>query len=195
MANKVKFDRDEAIDKATLLFWQQGFGGTSMRDLQQHLDMRPGSIYASFGSKDNLFKEVIRCYGEHCLQGLDNFQRDASSPLAGLQAFIYHVTLGEEEPGQCRLCLLAKTLSELPPEQQELITAAQQALLLVEDKFEQILQRARELNQLSSNADCHRLAKWLQMQIMGLRTYAKSQVAQAELEMMIDDIFTSLKSR
>ncbi|WDD98846.1 TetR/AcrR family transcriptional regulator [Thalassomonas actiniarum] len=195
MANKVKFDRDEVIDKATLLFWQQGFGGTSMRDLQQHLDMRPGSIYASFGSKDNLFKEVIKCYGEQCLQALECFQLDASSPLAGLKSFIHHVTLGEEEPGQCRLCLLAKTLSELPAEQQELIAAAQQALLLVEDKFEQILLRARELQELSPGADCQRLAKWLQMQLMGLRAYAKSQVGKAELEMMIDDIFTSLKSR
>ncbi|WP_281559307.1 TetR/AcrR family transcriptional regulator [Thalassomonas sp. RHCl1] len=195
MANKVKFDRDEVIDKATLLFWQQGFGGTSMRDLQQHLDMRPGSIYASFGSKDNLFKEVIKCYGEQCLQALDRFQLDASGPLVGLKNFIHHVTLGEEEPAQCRLCLLAKTLSELPAEQQELIAAAQQALLLVEGKFEQILLRARELQELSSGADCQRLAKWLQMQLMGLRAYAKSQAGKAELEMMIDDIFTSLKSR
>ncbi|WDE05662.1 TetR/AcrR family transcriptional regulator [Thalassomonas viridans] len=195
MANKVKFDRDEVIDKATLLFWQQGFLGTSMRDLQQHLDMRPGSIYASFGSKDNLFKEVIGYYGEQCLQGVNAFQLEAASPLAGLEGFIRHVTLGEEETAGCRLCLLAKTLSELPAEQQELIDAARQALLQIESKFEQILIQAREQQELSAQADCHRLAKWLQMQLMGLRSYAKSQAAIADLELMIDDIFTSLKSR
>ena len=39
------------------------------------------------------------------------------------------------------------------------------------------------------------MAKWLQMQIMGLRAYTKTQVSRQELEMMIDDIFTGLKSR
>ena len=59
MSTKAKFDRDEVIEKAKNLYWQKGYHATSMRNLQDVIDMRPGSIYAAFGSKDNLFKEVI----------------------------------------------------------------------------------------------------------------------------------------
>ena len=47
----MKYNQDEVIEKATVLFWQRGFQGAGMRDIQQALDMRPGSIYARFQSK------------------------------------------------------------------------------------------------------------------------------------------------
>ena len=52
----MKYDHDEIIEKATTLFWQRGFQAAGMRDIQQALDMRPGSIYARFQSKEGLFK-------------------------------------------------------------------------------------------------------------------------------------------
>ncbi|MFQ3195590.1 MAG: TetR/AcrR family transcriptional repressor of nem operon, partial [Colwellia sp.] len=50
MVNKVKFERDDVIRKASQLFWEKGFHATSTRDLQEVVNMRPGSIYAAFGS-------------------------------------------------------------------------------------------------------------------------------------------------
>lgn len=192
MVNKIKFNRSDVINKATELFWQQGFQGTSMRDLQEHLDMRPGSIYATFDSKENLYKEVINCYAQHCLTELERYQQNATSPFSGLKAFISDVTLGVGGSEDCRLCLLAKTLSELSSEQQDLIITARQGLRLIENKFAQIFQHAITNKQLPANADCHRLAKWLQMQIMGLRAYAKSQPSNDVVKLMIEDIFIHL---
>lgn len=57
-----KHDRQDAIQKATDLFWEKGFHATSMRNIQQAMDMRPGSIYASFGSKEGLFQESLQHY-------------------------------------------------------------------------------------------------------------------------------------
>ncbi|MFA0500949.1 TetR/AcrR family transcriptional regulator, partial [Vibrio sp. 10N.222.46.A1] len=56
MAKTAKFDRQDVVDKATNLYWEKGFHATSMRNLQDVIDMRPGSIYAAFGSKEGLFK-------------------------------------------------------------------------------------------------------------------------------------------
>lgn len=61
----MKYDRDKVIDKATALFWQRGFQGAGMRDIQQALDMRPGSIYARFQSKEGLFKLVVDKYADN----------------------------------------------------------------------------------------------------------------------------------
>ena len=58
----VKHDRQDAIRRATDLFWEKGFRATSMRNIQQATDLRPGSIYASFGSKEGVFKETLQDY-------------------------------------------------------------------------------------------------------------------------------------
>jgi len=47
----MKYDHDEIIEKATTLFWQRGFQAAGMRDIQQALDMRPGSITRAFKVK------------------------------------------------------------------------------------------------------------------------------------------------
>jgi len=60
MANKVKFERENVIRVASQLFWEKGFTATSTRDLQEAINMRPGSIYAAFGSKEVLYSESLK---------------------------------------------------------------------------------------------------------------------------------------
>ncbi len=74
MAKPAKFDRQKVIDKATNLYWKKGFHATSMRNLQTEIDMRPGSIYAAFGSKDGLFKEALRNYADIALTQLEKLK-------------------------------------------------------------------------------------------------------------------------
>jgi AcrR family transcriptional regulator len=53
------FDREAALDCALRLFWTQGFEGTSISDLTEALDINPPSLYAAFGSKEELFREAL----------------------------------------------------------------------------------------------------------------------------------------
>src|SRR5258708_33993834 len=56
------FDREVALDRALRLFWTQGFEGTSISDLTDALDINPPSLYAAFGSKEELFREALGLY-------------------------------------------------------------------------------------------------------------------------------------
>src|SRR5436190_6693907 len=56
------FDREVALDRALGLFWSRGFGGTSIADLTDALDINPPSLYAAFGSKEELFREALGLY-------------------------------------------------------------------------------------------------------------------------------------
>ncbi|MFZ3076621.1 MAG: helix-turn-helix domain-containing protein, partial [Psychrobacter glacincola] len=56
MSRTTLYNRHEALERAIQLFWQKGFHATSLKDIEQALDMRPGSIYAAFGNKDGLFQ-------------------------------------------------------------------------------------------------------------------------------------------
>jgi AcrR family transcriptional regulator len=57
------FDRDAALAEATHLFWERGYEATSIGELTEAMGIRSGSLYAAFGDKKSLFKEVVRTYG------------------------------------------------------------------------------------------------------------------------------------
>ncbi|MFC7549191.1 TetR/AcrR family transcriptional regulator [Plantactinospora sp. GCM10030261] len=57
------FDRDAALAQATRLFWERGYEATSIGELTEALGIRPASLYAAFGDKRSLFREVVETYG------------------------------------------------------------------------------------------------------------------------------------
>ena len=57
------FDRDAALRSAMELFWTRGYDGTSLEELLQAMGgLTPPSFYAAFGSKEQLFQEVVDLY-------------------------------------------------------------------------------------------------------------------------------------
>ncbi|NDL63770.1 TetR/AcrR family transcriptional regulator [Acerihabitans arboris] len=60
------FDRQAALAAAMKLFWQKGYTATSMADLYQAMGINSPSLYAAFGSKEDLFLDAIGYY-ETCI--------------------------------------------------------------------------------------------------------------------------------
>jgi len=56
------FDRELALVRAIELFWEQGYEGTSIADLTQAMGIGAPSLYAAFGSKEELFREAVERY-------------------------------------------------------------------------------------------------------------------------------------
>jgi AcrR family transcriptional regulator len=56
------FDREDALMKAMKLFWVKGYEATSIADLTAVLGIGSTSLYAAFGSKDDLYAETLRLY-------------------------------------------------------------------------------------------------------------------------------------
>ncbi|MYY02548.1 MULTISPECIES: TetR/AcrR family transcriptional regulator [unclassified Streptomyces] len=57
------FDRDAALAAAVRLFWERGYGATSIGELTEAMGIRPASLYAAFGDKRSLFEESVAAYG------------------------------------------------------------------------------------------------------------------------------------
>lgn len=58
----LSFDRDKALKKAMLTFWQSGYETTSITDLTTAMGITAPSLYTAFGDKKQLFLEAIRLY-------------------------------------------------------------------------------------------------------------------------------------
>lgn len=189
MANSAKFDRQEVIDKATNLYWKKGFHATSMRNLQDEVDMRPGSIYAAFGSKDGLFKEALRNYKEMGIAQIKEYRDEFDSPIGALKAFVKAQVIDTQGEAPNGMCMLAKTIGELTEDNQEIIDVTKECLGEISAEFAQVIDAAKKAGEISEFKDIDELASHVQIQITGLRTYAKLQPDKKKLNLMVDNIF------
>jgi AcrR family transcriptional regulator len=102
------FDRDKALLAAVRVFRERGYDGASVADLQEAMGgLSPPSLYAAFGSKEELFKEAVTTYaastGEAARCALEApaiTTRDAIEQV--LRANVAMIT----EAGQPRGCML-----------------------------------------------------------------------------------------
>jgi AcrR family transcriptional regulator len=83
------FDRDEALRAAMKVFWEKGYEGASLEELQSAMGaISPPSFYAAFGSKERLFFEAVELYvetvGSRPIQALES----ASTARAGIEAML-----------------------------------------------------------------------------------------------------------
>ncbi|SIS73709.1 TetR/AcrR family transcriptional regulator [Neptunomonas antarctica] len=193
MSKQAKFNRDEVIEKAKNLYWEKGYHATSMRNLQDVVDMRPGSIYAAFGSKDNLFKETLNRYAEVGAENLADCMTQETTALGGLKRFLRNVTICNKGTAPSGMCMIVKSVAELTQnDNPELLAKATSILESIEASFANIFQQAINNGEVSTAKSPIALARYFQIQLIGLRTYAQVTNNVDAVEKYIDDIFEEL---
>jgi len=56
------FDADKALDEAMEVFWRHGYDGATIAQLTKAMGINPPSLYAAFGSKEELLKAALDRY-------------------------------------------------------------------------------------------------------------------------------------
>lgn len=190
MSAHAKFNRNDVIEKAKNLYWEKGYHATSMRNLQDVVDMRPGSIYATFGNKDSLFKEALTCYAEQGALNLTNSLAQEATILDGLKRFIYSVTVCNKNNAPSGMCMIVKTIGELTQnDSPDLLAHATTILERVEASFVKVFQQAIDNSEIDNSKNAAELGRYFQIQMMGLRTYAQVTNDMGAVEKYIDGIF------
>ncbi|MDY6883993.1 MAG: TetR/AcrR family transcriptional regulator [Pseudomonadota bacterium] len=190
----MKYDHDEIMEKATTLFWQRGFQAAGMRDIQQALDMRPGSIYARFQSKEGLFKLVVERYAENSAKRLKQVT-EAESPLNALYRFFETALTGPDEQRYMRQCLLVKSIAELDIIGDVARKAVLDSMQTLKAGFSDIIEACIENGELPAHTPKKLAAEWLQNQFVGLRAFALMQDENKAIIQMIDKVMIDLKGR
>ena len=168
MPRKPNYDRDALIARARDLFWQRGWAGTSLKDLERELQMKPGSFYAAFGSKEALFRLSLDAYAADGAARLTALA-ESHGPLGALQVFPQRVVDAGAAPA--RACMLSKTLLELRAQDHALADDADLHLSRMEGQFEALFQRAQEEGKIRADHDPAILARRYQSDLLGCLLY------------------------
>ena len=110
----LSFDREAALEKAMLAFWESGYETTSISDLTAAMGVTAPSIYAAFGDKKRLFLEAMRRYAGD----MDDLERafscapTAQDAVTGMIENAAKLYTGDVTPKGCLLASAAATGSK-----------------------------------------------------------------------------------
>jgi TetR/AcrR family transcriptional repressor of nem operon len=170
MARTKEFDPDATLRAAMDLFWRKGYEATSMQDLVDHLGIGRGSIYATFGSKHELYLLALDRYAERSDgQALEQLSRPGPA-LPAVREFIQGFLT--DALTDSRGCLITNTAIECPRDQPS-ARRVESSWNGLETVIAGALMRARNQGELAEDKDPRALARFLVALVQGLRVLAK----------------------
>ncbi|MEI7142966.1 TetR/AcrR family transcriptional regulator [Pectobacterium brasiliense] len=181
------FDREKALEKATRLFWHKGFSATSMSDLTAAMGIGSPSLYAAFGSKEELYAEAVRYYAEHygprVWAGFDSAQtaRDAVQAYLMDSAAALTSVNGSGDPLGCMLVLSAVGEEGNANLGAIVRDARAQALKKLETRFEQAVSEG----ELDAALNVNGLARYVLAIQGGMVLQSRDGTSRTELENIV----------
>jgi AcrR family transcriptional regulator len=177
------FDPDVALGQALEVFWERGYEGTSLSDLAQALGIKSASIYACFGSKENLFRQVMALYGatsgEPPRRALRDHPTAREAIHAMLRATADQITQADH-PHYCMLVLAAPTGAVENQPIREFLAD------LRHGQYAEIRARlSRDGDVPLPPADLDAMARYYATVVQGLSIQARDGATRAELETVI----------
>jgi AcrR family transcriptional regulator len=169
MARPRSFDRDDALRKALLLFWERGYEATSISDLTKAMGIAAPSLYAAFGDKRRLFDEAVAAYkrtdGMIVARGLE-----APTAREAVEGMLRTAAREYTDDGHPRGCLVVS---------EPLLEADRAAS---RDAIRDRLRAARDAGELPSDTDVDALAAFYGVVVGGMSARARDGASRADLE-------------
>lgn len=106
-----------------------------------------------------------------------------------LKAFVKIQVIDAQNNAPNGMCMLPKTIGELTEDNQDLIDAIKGHVSEIACAFVELIKEAQALDEIKKTKSAEELTIHLQIQIAGLRTFAKIDNNTVKRETIIDDIY------
>lgn len=175
-----EFDIDCALDSALNVFWQKGYEGTSLTDLTLAMGITRPSLYAAFGSKEELFHKVLDRYAS----GPAAFVKEALTASTAVEVATKLVTgtvdmlTCPQNPHGCLMVQAALSSGdEATSVKEELASYRIARETAIRRRFEE----ARIAGDLPTDTDPADLARYIAIIMQGLAVEAANGASREEL--------------
>ena len=175
------FDEDVALTTAMFLFWERGYEGISMDELIEAMGISPSSLYATFGSKEELFLSALDKYekqiGMYWVPILENTANGREAFLQMFEAASRELTRPDLPRGCMVTLALLHSSAELEPLRHKLNKRRTAALKIITSR----LRRAMEDCDLPEKAPIDNLAQMFMTVFQGMTVRARAGADRKEL--------------
>ncbi|MFD8983912.1 TetR/AcrR family transcriptional regulator [Streptomyces sp. NPDC059564] len=175
MARTKEFDPDAVLQSALELFWRRGYEATSVADLVEHLGIGRASIYATFGSKHELYLRALDRYAESRDPLLLGELSRPGPALPAVRAVVRRFAAEAASPAD-RLsgCFVTNTAAELASRDTAAARRVEISWDRLETLFHSALVRAQGQGELAGDRDPRALARMLLVLLQGVRIVGKA---------------------
>jgi len=167
-----QFDREEVLEKAMVLFWENGYEATGMSLLLDHVGIGRQSLYNTFGDKRSLFIATLDHYFRNLGGQLMAQLRSPGSPMGNIEAVFQMWEKMAEDSHFCG-CLLGNAAAELAHTDPEIADRIGSYFQALEDGFHDTLVQARDQGEISDRHDPRDLARNVVNMIQGMALMSK----------------------
>lgn len=180
------FDPDTALRQALEVFWERGYEGTSLNDLARAMGIASASIYACFGSKSDLFRQVMELYGTTAGAVPRTALNDRPTARAAIHAMLRatadQITL-PDAPHYCMLILAAPTGAVENHDVREFLADIRRSqYAAIRDR---LVLAVGDGDLTVSDASIDAIARYYATVVQGLSVQARDGSTRAELEAVI----------
>ena len=192
MGRTIEFDYDQAIDRATRLFWKTGYSNTSLRALLKTMKLGEGSFYNSVKSKKHLFLECLKHYRETIGRQRETAFFSEPSVKCGIRALFKTLLDQLDDPSSPRSCLMASSLSREVLEEPDLRNYILGEMAEFGGQFVERLKAAQDSGELPKKFAPEAVAQIVGTYIQGVLRMAPLFRDRRQLEIQIEIFLASL---
>lgn len=179
------FDEETVLDRAAEVFWRRGYEGASLTALTSAMGINRPSLYATFGSKEELFKRAFTRYHERQV-AVARAALDQPGAYASIEAFLRSsadgLTAEDHPPG----CFSIQGGLACAPENARISESLAAGRAATEAALRERLTRAAAEGDLPDGVDPGALARFVMVLSEGHAVHAAAGAARADLHASID---------
>ncbi|MFH9263910.1 TetR/AcrR family transcriptional regulator [Streptomyces sp. NPDC017546] len=180
------FDRAGALRRAMETFWEFGYEGTKLTDLTAAMGINSASLYNTFGSKEQLFREAVALYDRTAGSATNRALREAPTARAAVEAMLrgnIDAFTDPKTPSGCMIVLSATNCSHQNRAVAEHLARWRRASVA---ELEKRLERAVEEGELAPGTDVRAISAFYATLLHGLSIEARDGVPLERLRSTVD---------
>lgn len=171
MGRPKEFNRDEAVGLVMDEIWGHGYEACSVKAISEKLGITRSSFYNAFGSREELFLEVLKVYNGPPLREWFPIN-ETCSVLKVISDKIHNICKARINDNTARGCLAINSVIELVGKHEQLGPIIEKEFSTNIIFFENLLDVAVDRGELDK-CDLHVKAQALQSLIIGLNVMSK----------------------
>jgi TetR/AcrR family transcriptional repressor of nem operon len=181
MARVKEFDPAAALEQAMVLFWERGFGETSMEDVVATTGVSRYGLYGTFGNKRELYIAALQRYAEHIAYDEHPRLFSPEATRADIEGFMAGVVDRCSGPDGYKGCMICNTAIEVAPHDAAIATAVRDLYDQLAAAFATAIRNSQAEGDIDKNTDAKAIGELLVGVMQGAVVQARTGTSRTRL--------------